>query len=122
MLGLAGKIALSSPPFAFKAFQPRMISSVAEAFPCPVSLAVAAHDDPSCIRSNQPYLSRDFQKSVKTTLPLALVKVECYKHAFPMVVVIVHLCASMLQPRPSCQAVLCRRLAGSGIICVSGAR
>jgi hypothetical protein len=35
MLGLAGKIALSSPPFGFKAFQPRMISPVAEAFPCP---------------------------------------------------------------------------------------
>jgi len=39
-----------------------MISPVAEVSPCPsFPWRVAAHDDPSCIRSTRPYLSCDFQ-------------------------------------------------------------
>src|SRR5688572_13757415 len=75
-----------------------------------VGRAVPARRD----RTSRPtQLSR---KSVRTRLPLALPQMECYRQCIPMVAVFVHLCASMLQPRPSCQAVLCRRLAGSGVI------
>ena len=112
-VGFGGEDCAFFPAFCFKAFQPRMISPVAEA-PLP--------SFPGGRRARQPVMytfepAISFTRfSVKNTLPLALVPVECYIQRIPMVAVIVHLCASMLQPRPSCQAVLCRRLAGSGVI------
>ena len=75
MLGLAGKIALSSPPFCLKHFshgcRPWLKLSPSQLLARPRAMV---H---SLIRSARPHLSPDLQKSVKMTLALALQVVEC---------------------------------------------